>query len=253
MITYFILLSIAIIPVILFRNTIGLFLSLLFVCLISSIRYGQGDYFAYLNFFTIAENFSIYDYIETALSWREFIFQKHNLLQNEIGYFLLQKAFSDLGFEAFVAFTTCFFCFASFLFIKEFVAPRYYWLALLTLYNPIIIICYFSAIRQSLACGCFAIALVVFAKTKKIWLAAILVLLGSLFHSSCFLLLPMVLLWNFDFRRIAIFVFIILLFLPLIQPFIHWISRNMLAYDFYLATGNQNSILYSFVFSSLLL
>lgn len=247
MLTYCILLFIALLPPLLLPNKKGLGLSLGFVCLLCCIRYGQGDYFAYNNFFKVAVDSTWADYFGTMESWKECTIAKHKIYEVEILYFALEKLFGELGFECFVACITIFFFCSCYLFIQEFVSAKYYWLSLFFLYNPIIVICYMSALRQSIACAFFELVLVCIARHGKKWLIFLLILLGTAFHASLFLFFPLVFLNKINFKKLMLYMGMALLASPILALCILKMA-HFFSYGHYVdGAGYSNSICYTFI------
>lgn len=179
---------------------VGLFISFLPILLFLAFRFDYGnDYLSYLYMFKeIASSGAVaYD----SSQWHA-----------EIGWFYLNRLFSSAGFFPMVIALAAFNCYVYFRFIKIFVPHRYYWLAIfLYLITPANMLVQASAMRQAIAISFFLICIEFIVKRNLLAYLAIVVL-GSLFHSSILVLLPI---YFFCVSRLSFNPIMIVLFLIL--------------------------------------
>lgn len=160
---------------------------LLFVFL--ALRYDYGnDYNAYLK-----------DFMK--LSFNSFAeFDKANF---EPGWTLLCYLFRPLGVKGFFAMTAVlafFNCVVYYRFIKRYVPPAYYWLAVfLYVFSPGFMLTHASAMRQSVAISLFLIS-VDYLYKKNVLGYGICIGLAMSVHFSAVILLPVFLLGLFNWR-----------------------------------------------------
>jgi hypothetical protein len=185
--------------------------SFILIFLFLAFRYDFGnDYKNYL------EYFNTFEYIDLNSRW-------------ELGWQLLCFLFKPLGFFVMTAFLAGINCFIYYRFIKDYVSPAYYWLAVfIYVFNPGFMLLHSSAMRQSVAIAIFLFSLGYLYK-KQIVRYVLCVLLASMFHSSAIILLPLYILFVIDWQisKIkAIIIFIIfVLFLISIQIFAPYLGE----------------------------
>lgn len=211
------------------RTEFWLKFSFVLIFLFLAFRYNYGnDYFSYLKKFLEINRVETIDYFDKYWGF-------------EAGWVFLCRLFGPLGFFAMTAVLALFNCIVYYRFIKKYVPPDYYWLAVfLYVFNPNFMLIHSSAMRQS-----FAISLFLFAIDyiyKKDALRYILCVgLAALFHTSALILLPVYLLGLFDWKInkltavgiFSLFMFMFLYgntFLPDINQFI---SVYFLRYEVY--------------------
>jgi len=161
---------------------------LLFIFL--ALRYDFGnDYNAYLKDFT-------------RLSFSDFT-RYSKTTQFEPGWTFLCYLFRPFGVKGFFAMTAVlalFNCVVYYRFIKRYVPPPYYWLAVfLYLFTPELMLIHASAMRQSVAISLFLIS-IGFLHKKNVIGYFICIGLAALFHLSAVILLPVFLLGLFNWK-----------------------------------------------------
>lgn len=161
----------------------GLKLSIFIMFIFLALRYDFGnDYMAYLELFQDINRYS-------GFNPDSFIFKG-----NEIGWLYLNRFFGFLGFFPMIAFLAAFTCFVLYLFIKTYVPLRYYWFAVfIYVFQPYNMLVLSSAMRQAVVVSIFLLAIDLIIRKKIIWYI-LLVLIGTLFHTSAIFLLPFILL-----------------------------------------------------------
>lgn len=144
-----------------------------------SMRYNYGnDYGTYLNDFSVIKDSSILD----------FYISKN--MRIELGWIVLCKLFSPLGFFALVAFLALFNCIVYYRFISKYVPSQYYWVAVfIYIFSPYIMLVQLSAMRQCIAILFFIISIDFIIKRKLI-LYFLAIIIASFFHTSALVLLP---------------------------------------------------------------
>jgi transmembrane protein EpsG len=167
----------------------GLRYSIFIIFIFLSIRYNFGnDYNSYLNLFyniNKSPDFSLTDF---------------QVKGNEFGWIYINHLFEPYGFFAMLIFLAGFSCFVLYRFIKKYVEPKYYWWAIfIYTFQPYHMIVLSSAMRQAVAVSFFLIS-IDFLIAKKPFHYIGIVLLGTLFHSTAYFLLPLVLLSYFNFQ-----------------------------------------------------
>ena len=114
--------------------------------------------------------------------------------KNEFGWVFLNILFEPLGFYGFRAILFCFENYVIFRLVKNKVAPKWYWLALVIYtINPNYMILSSSMMRQWLAM-CIIIFAFSFLEKKKVLIYLLLVLSASTIHRSSLICLPLVIL-----------------------------------------------------------
>jgi hypothetical protein len=184
-----------------FKIDDGLKLSIFILFIFLSIRYEYGnDYNNYLKLFYEINSYS------------NFSFSKFIIKGNEFGWVYLNYLFEPFGFFAMQLFLAAFSCFILYRFIKKYVSPKYYWWAIfIYTFQPYHMLVQSSAMRQSVAISLFLLA-IEFLIEKKIFHYVVIILFGTLFHSTAYFLLPLVLLSYFNiqlkFKYIILIVFL---------------------------------------------
>lgn len=198
-------------------------LSFVFVFMFLALRYQYGnDYMAYFYAFS---DIHYYD----AKS------------RYEPGWQILCLLFKPLGFFAMTAFLAAFNCIIYYRFIKNYVPPVYYWVAVfIYVFNPYFMLVHSSAMRQSIAIAIFLFS-VDYIYKKDIIRYSLCIIFASLFHASAIILLPLYLIFIIDWkitriRAVLIFVsFIAFLFnANNLAPYVNrFIETNFEKYSVY--------------------
>ncbi|MDO8965704.1 EpsG family protein [Algoriphagus sp.] len=185
------------------NRLMGLFFSVFCIFIFLAIRYDYGnDYFSYLDQFYEIQRYS-------SFSISNFIIKG-----NEIGWVYLNYFFGPLGFFAMQIFLAAFSCFVLYRFIKNYVSPKYYWFAIfIYIFQPYHMLVLSSAMRQAVVVSLFLLAIDFLIKKQSIHYIVV-VLLGSLFHSTAYFLLPLVFLSYFSIQlKFKYIVIIVVLFI----------------------------------------
>ena len=112
-------------------------------------------------------------------------------LNVEFGWRLLCLLFQPLGFFSMVASLALFDCIVYYSFIKRFVPPSYYWLAVfLYFFSPNMMLYLSTTMRQSVAVSLFVIS-IKYILNKEFFKYTGMIFLASLFHRSSIILLPL--------------------------------------------------------------
>ena len=167
------------------KNSSGVFVATMIIAFIfAAIRYEFGpDWFSYYNIFNELQSYGEQVYTDN-MGHAEPLFIRYFSLFSSYTFFL---AFNSLLW--FGTYTV---------FFKKYVNEKYYWFVLLLLFFDInCILNNLVAMRQALTSFLFLIAFFIlvrkgFSKISKLWFTIILVLC-SLLHTSCFLLIPLAL------------------------------------------------------------
>lgn len=192
----------------------GLKISFLLIFLFLALRYQFGnDYNAYLNKFI-----EITGYSKIFLTGERF----------EPGWRFLHLIFKPVGFFVMVACLSLLNCIVFYRFIKKYVPPHYYWLAVfLYIFDPYLMLVHSSAMRQSLAISLFLISIDFLIRKRPIGYF-ICILLAMSVHKSAMILLPVFLLTFANLRlnkvlAIGILFFFVSLFLfgPQLYPYFY--------------------------------
>jgi hypothetical protein len=160
---------------------ISISLAFLPILIFLSLRYNYGN--DYKDYFEIFKEISaLYEMTYDADYWH-----------SEIGWLFLNRIFSvfgESGFFIIIAVLAIFNCYVYVRFIKKFVPEKYYWLAiLLYVFVPDNMLIQSSAMRQSVSISLFILAAEQIINRNILKYAAY-IYLGSLFHSSALILLP---------------------------------------------------------------
>lgn len=175
------------------RQRYYLLASFFFIFVFQAVRYGYGnDYWSYLE---------IYKEINT----KNFSSDETRI---EIGWILLNKIFSSIGFYTLIASVSFFLSYAYFKFIDFFVSSKYYLFSIFIFYfDSNILLLQITAIRQSVAIALFMLSLIQYYK-KKYLITFLMLVVASLFHSSALIIIPFFLYFHFfkkpfsDLRKI---------------------------------------------------
>ncbi len=226
----------------------GLKASFVLIFLFLALRYGYGnDYFNYLYEFIQYNNYYSFDY-----------FAGDYL--SEAGWILLCRLFKPFGFFAMTAVLALFNCLVIYRFIKKYVPPAYYWFAVfLYAFNPGLMLIHSSAMQQSVAINLFILSIDYLYKKDAVRYI-LCIGLGSLFHASALILLPVYMMGLFNIKinkLIAIIIFSLFLslfwygksFMPSLDQFI---STYFVKYKVYQG-GQEIRTGLGIVFSSVLL
>lgn len=181
----------------------GLKKSFFILFLFLSLRYDFGnDYKGYLDNYLILGG----------LDDDEFYFRV-----NEVGWvyinFFFKRLFGLPGFHLLIALVSGFNCFVAYRFFRKYLPKEYYFFALaLYILEPNNVFVLSSAIRQSIAVSFFLIS-VDYLIRKKYLYYFLIVLIGSLFHTTILVFIPLVI-FNIVRWRIRL-IYIIVLFIAL--------------------------------------
>lgn len=130
----------------------------------------------------------------------------------EIGYQYLCLLFPSWRF--FLIFTSAFTSICSFLFIKEFLSPKYYLLGILLFFlaGDKLIFFQFSGVRNALAINLFLLSVILIKRGfNKKYVILITSLVGGLLHTSAYIFIPMIIpfLFKLQFKGVSSFFFIL--------------------------------------------
>lgn len=166
----------------------GLKLSFALIFLFLALRYDFGnDYQNYLQAFQVI---SQYD-------WSELLDHPYHF---EMGWVYLNWLFRTPGFFVMTAILAFLSCAVYYRFIKKYVSPRYYWLAVfIYVFYPDFMLIQASAMRQSVAVMLFIFSLDYLYKKNAVRYF-LCVALASLFHFSALILIPVYFLGVFNWR-----------------------------------------------------
>lgn len=181
-------------------NATGLKISFLLIFLFLALRYDFGnDYMNYLNgFHEIAAGED---------------------LGTEPGYVFLCLIFRPFGFFAMMACFALFNCVVYYRFIKKYVPPYYYWLAVfLYVFTPGLMVLHSSAIRQSIGISLFLVSLHFLIRKRPIGYF-ICVALALSVHKSGIVLFPVFLLAFVNWRLNKVTAVAIIFFIALSSVF----------------------------------
>ncbi|MEI6611186.1 MAG: EpsG family protein, partial [Deltaproteobacteria bacterium] len=177
----------------------GLKLSLFTVFLFLALRYSYGnDYWNYFYMFMDTNSSSSFGESILREGW-------------EIGWLFINRVFGLLGtqgFFAMIAVLAAFNCIVLFRFIKKYVPPKHYWIAVfIYTFQPDMMLILSSAMRQAVAVSLFLLS-IDFIIQKKILPYLILVTIATIFHTSSIVLYTFILLvfgdWKINFRELII-------------------------------------------------
>lgn len=177
--------------------------SIILIFCFLALRYDYGnDYKAYLDLFYEIQGYS-------SFSISNFIIKG-----NEIGWVYLNFLFEPLGFFVMQIFLAGFSCFILYRFIIKYVSPEYYWFSIfIYTFQPYHMLVLSSAMRQAVVVSLFLLA-IDFLIEKKIFRYIGVILIGTLFHSTAYLLLPLVLLSYLSVQlRIKYILIVVFLFI----------------------------------------
>lgn len=117
----------------------------------------------------------------------------HHASLLDFGYVFSNWLFARLGLDFYCFVITLSFlqCYILYKIIKEYVPPEYHWLAVfIYLFNPSMMLIQCSAMRQATAIFIFFYSIKFIIKHKPLKFILCIVL-GGLFHKSCFFMLPL--------------------------------------------------------------
>lgn len=190
-----------------YKNT-RIFFKVAFIIIFfyTAFRYGFGrDYYNYLNNFNELYNYSVINTIN------------FDSFRSEPAWVILTFLFKPIGFYGFIIVLTAFFCYTYYSFIKKYVVPKYYWFSVFVYaFSFNIMWIQLSAIRQALSIAIFLLSIKFLNEKRNPLKFLALILLAGLFHTSAFLLIPLVV---FSFERvkksnkIGIYIFAVFLIL----------------------------------------
>jgi len=173
-----------------YKNTRFLFeVSFIIVFLFTALRFNFGtDYPNYNQIFKVVSQ----SYNITSIDF-------DNLLL-EPAWAILNYIFEPIGFFGFIIVLSAFLCHTYYSLIKKHIDPKYYWLGIfIYVFTSDIMWIQFSAIRQALSVAIFIHSINFLYKKNNPIIFILLNLLGGLFHSSAFFMLPFVF---FSFKKI---------------------------------------------------
>jgi transmembrane protein EpsG len=199
------------------NNDYWLKLSFILIFLFLAIRYDYGnDYMGYLDGYLDIEyfNFNLKNKYEPA--WQ-----------------ILCILFKPVGFFVMIAALAAFNSIVYYRFIKKYVPPVYYWLAVfLYVFNPYFMLVHSSAMRQSVAISIFILSFDYLYRKEAIRYI-ITIFIASMFHQSAIMLILIyfISIYKFNITKIKIillvFVYAFTFFLvQYISPFIDYIIRE---------------------------
>jgi hypothetical protein len=164
-------------------------LSLICIFCFLALRYDYGnDYISYLELFYEINNYSI------------FTLSNFVIKGNEIGWVYLNYLFDTFGFFAMQIFLAGLSCIILYRFIKKYVAPKYYWWAIfIYTFQPYHMIVQSSAMRQAVVISLFLLAIDFLIEKKPFHYIGI-ILFGTLFHTTAYFLLPLIILSYFKIQ-----------------------------------------------------
>lgn len=151
--------------------------------------------------FNYGTDYANYHEIFNTISNYTSIHQIHSkLFLAEPAWLILNYIFKPIGFFGFIIVLSAFLCYTFYSLIKKYVDPKYYWMAVfIYVFSVDLMWIQFSAIRQALSIAIF-IHSVKYLNEKRHPLVFITMnLFGGLFHSSAYLMVPLVV---FSFKRI---------------------------------------------------
>lgn len=233
-----------------YRQTrFGLKVSFFLIFLFLALRYDFGnDYPAYLQKFFVINQYAYIDYFYKFLHYYE------------PGWIFLCRLFEPLGFFAMIAALALFNCVVYYRFIRKYVPPTYYWLAVfLYVFSPGFMLIHSSAMQQSVAIALFILSFDYLYKKDAIRYF-LCIGLASLFHYSALILLPVYFLGLFNWKAnnitaIIIFSFYLFLYMfgELIMPHLTlFISTHFERYVIYLGVSAEIGTGLGIVFYSIL-
>ena len=166
----------------------GLKLSFLLIFIFLAIRFDFGnDYMNYYKDFIAIGSYSSINYFDKTLYY-------------EPGWLLLIKIFKPFGFFTLVTFLSFINCLIFYLFIKKYVPVQYFWLAVfIYVFNSEFMLIHASAMRQSIAINLFILAIPYIYK-KDFLPYLFFIILGSFFHFSAIVLIPVYFLGFLNWR-----------------------------------------------------
>lgn len=234
------------------RTAILLKVSFGLIFLFLALRYDYGnDYSGYLKVFIEINQVETIDYFDKYWHF-------------EPGWIFLCRLFGPFGFFAMTAVLALFNCFVYYRFIKKYVPPAYYWLAVfMYVFNPGFMLIHSSAMRQSLAIILFVFSIDYIYK-KDALRYFLCIGLAALFHTSALVLLPVYLLGVFDWKinkltAVSIFSLFLLMFvfgnsfLPDINQFINTYFQRYEVYEGGAEIGTGLGLIFnSFLFTLIL-
>lgn len=162
------------------KNSINikLFVSLGLIFLMMAFRTNWGgDYEPYENWFNFFHG----------LSSDELSQMTETDTRSEIGYRFLCMICPS--FRVVLIVTTLFYCVTLFFFFKEFIPEKYFPYAFTFLFFDKHLLMGSSSIRTEIALCFFLIAIILLVKRRRLW-AAVLIPMGSVFHTGVLLMLP---------------------------------------------------------------
>jgi len=230
-----------------------LFLSFLLIFIFLALRYDFGnDYMGYYEYFSKVQKASVQD-IMNFQEYRSFGFM-------EFGFTWLNKLFPN--FFLMVAVLSLFSCYVYYDAIKSYVIPYLAWVSVfMFVFDPYLMLVQSSAMRQTIAI-CFFIYSIRYLIERNFWKFGLLILIGSLFHKSAILLLPIYFLitprqWNKSILIVLIIFYLTIslfgyLFLPLLENIVRLLFPQY--HESYMTTivGNPLNSGIGFLFLSLI-
>ena len=163
------------------RSRWYLFISFLIIFAFLALRYDFGnDYLSYYEYFSDVHKIPISDLLNFQA------YKSYGL--NELGYAWLNRLFPS--FYLLVAVLALLSCYVYYNSISFYVSKDLIWFSVfIFLFNPALLLFQSSSIRQTIAI-CFFLYSVRFLIERSFWKYCLLFLMGSLFHRSTIILLP---------------------------------------------------------------
>jgi hypothetical protein len=166
-----------------YKNAKFLFeIAFLVIFILTAFRFNFGtDYPSYYQDFVSISKYS---------SLKDIVFE---LYSSEPAWVVLNFIFKPIGFFGFIIVLTAFLCYTYYSLIKKYVPPNYYWFAIFIFtFSSDIMWIQFSALRQALSIAIFVHSVKYLSEKNRPVLYVLLNLLGGLFHSSAYFMIPLV-------------------------------------------------------------
>ena len=156
----------------------ALWITMMIACAVLAVRYGFGpDYVNYWDIYSGIRGSNVEGYTGTGSS-------------TESAFLYVLSAFPS--YTSFIVTFTLLLFMANTLYIHKYVNPRYYWLAILFMFiEPTFLLLELVAMRSAIGAILFIIALFFLLKGKRLIYIA-LIILASLIHTSCIVLVLLV-------------------------------------------------------------
>lgn len=201
----------------------GLEFAFFFIIIFSAIRYDYGN--DYPTYYRIFQDISSRSDLQSILNDFNNLYDKYE--GAEIGWVILNWMFKPLGFWGMIIFTSVLTNVIYYIFIRNYVPRKWYWLALFTyMFDTSLFFVPLSMMRQSFAMVLFVLSFKYIAD-RRVIPSILFVAIASLFHKSALLLLPFVLL-GFLYKASGKIISIVCLFIFAVFMFTKDIAENIL-------------------------